>query len=161
MIVDRLSPKPQADEPILAAAERAIIVGFGRVGSRVARALEQMRIAYSVVEDQQEVVDRLHAQGVPAIAGNAVSIDVLKAAAMDSAQLIYVTLPDGFEAGRVVEIARQLNPKICILVRSHTDAEEAHLSFRGADVVISGEAEIAQAMIDATRTAPAQPAFAV
>ncbi len=151
MIVDRLAPKPKA-EPVISASERAIIVGFGRVGSRVARALGRMRIEYSVVEDRQDVVDRLHEQGVPAIAGNAVSVDVLKAAAVDTAHLIYVTVPDGFEAGRVVEIARQLNPKIRIFARSHNDAEIEHLTSRGADVIISGEEEIAQAMIDATKS---------
>ena len=167
MIVDRMTAKPQAEDTFVTASERAIIVGFGRVGSRVARALGRMRIEYSVVEDRQEVVDRLHEQGVPAIAGNAVSVDVLKAAAVDRAQLIYVTVPDGFEAGRVVEIARQLNPRIRILARSHNDAEVEHLTARGADVIISGEEEIAQAMIDATRAATSgsgghlEPAHAV
>ena len=167
MIVDRMTAKPQAEDTFVTASERAIIVGFGRVGSRVARALGRMRIEYSVVEDRQEVVDRLHEQGVPAIAGNAVSVDVLKAAAVDRAQLIYVTVPDGFEAGRVVEIARQLNPRIRILARSHNDAEMEHLTVRGADVIISGEEEIAQAMIDATRAATSgggghpEPAHAV
>ena len=154
MIVDRLAPKPAktADDALVMTKDRAIIVGFGRVGSRVARALGRMRIEYSVVEDRQEVVERLHEQGVPAIAGNAVAMDVLKAAAVDKANLIYVTVPDGFEAGRVVEIARQLNPKIRIFARSHNDAEIEHLTARGADVIISGEEEIAQAMIDATKS---------
>ena len=159
MLVDRVTPKPAKAAPDveLAANDRAIIVGFGRVGSRIARSLGKMRIAYSVVEDRQEVVERLHQQGVPAIAGNAVTADVLKAAAVDRAQLIYVTVPDGFEAGRIVEIARQLNPKIRILARSHNDAEIDYLTSRGADVIISGEEEIAQAMIEATRTVAATP----
>ena len=161
MIVDRLTPKPaKAVDAELMVKERAIIVGFGRVGSRVARALGRMRIEYSVVEDRQDVVERLHGQGVPAIAGNAVAADVLKAAAVEQAQLIYVTVPDGFEAGRIVEIARQLNPKIRILARSHNDAEIEYLTSRGADVIISGEEEIAQAMIEATRTAVAVPVAA-
>ena len=159
MIVDRLTPKPAKTADVeLMVKERAIIVGFGRVGSRVARSLGRMRIEYSVVEDRQDVVERLHGQGVPAIGGNAVAADVLIAAAVDRAQLIYVTIPDGFEAGRIVEIARQLNPKIRILVRSHNDAEIEYLTARGADVIISGEEEIAQAMIEATRTAVAVPA---
>jgi len=112
MIVDRMTPKPakSATDP-LSAKDRAIIVGFGRVRSRVARSLGRLRIEYSVVEDRQEVVERLHEKGVPAIAGNAVSADVLEAAAVHRAHLIYVTVPDGFEAGRIVEIARRLNPK--------------------------------------------------
>ncbi len=163
MIADRLAPparaaETEADQTLTGAADRAIIVGFGRVGSRIARALGRMRVEYSVVEDRPELVERLHEQGVPAIAGNAVSPDVLKTAAADRASLIYVTVPDGFEAARIVEIARQLNPSIRILARSHNDAEVDVLTARGADVIVSGEEEIAQAMIDATWAGQAQPA---
>jgi CPA2 family monovalent cation:H+ antiporter-2 len=138
------------------AHRRAIIVGHGRVGSRIAVALRQARVDYSVIEGQQDIVERLHAEGIPAVAGNAVAIDVLKAAAVESAQLIYVTVPDGFEAGRIVEIARQLNPGIRIFARSHSDAEIEHLRSFGADMIVSGEQEIAQTMIDATNLS--QPA---
>jgi CPA2 family monovalent cation:H+ antiporter-2 len=153
LVADRFVPKAAAAEPEPPKPGRhgrAIIVGHGRVGSRISLALRQARVEYSVIEDQQDVVERLHSEGVPAIAGNAVSIDVLKAAAVESAQLIYVTVPDGFEAGRIVEIARQLNPGIRIFARSHSDAEIEHLRTFGADVIVSGEQEIALAMINAT-----------
>jgi CPA2 family monovalent cation:H+ antiporter-2 len=157
LIADRMTPKAppiSADLPKTAGSHgRAIIVGHGRVGSRIAKSLSAARVDYSVIEDRQEAVERLHESGVPAIAGNAVSMDVLKAAAVESAQLIYVTVPDGFEAGRIVEIARQLNPGIRIFARSHNDAEVEHLRGFGADVIISGEEEIAQAMIEATKLA--------
>ena len=156
LVADRFVPKAGAAEPEPLKPGRygrAIIVGHGRVGSRISLALRQARVEYSVIEDQQDVVERLHGEGVPAIAGNAVSIDVLKAAAVESAQLIYVTVPDGFEAGRIVEIARQLNPGIRIFARSHSDAEIEHLRTFGADVIVSGEQEIALAMINATNLA--------
>ncbi len=156
LVADRFVPKAGAAEPEPLKPGRygrAIIVGHGRVGSRISLALRQARVEYSVIEDQQDVVERLHSEGVPAIAGNAVSIDVLKAAAVESAQLIYVTVPDGFEAGRIVEIARQLNPGIRIFARSHSDAEIEHLRTFGADVIVSGEQEIALAMINATNLA--------
>jgi CPA2 family monovalent cation:H+ antiporter-2 len=156
LVADRFVPKAGAAEPEPLKPGRhgrAIIVGHGRVGSRISLALRQARVEYSVIEDQQDVVERLHSEGVPAIAGNAVSIDVLKAAAVESAQLIYVTVPDGFEAGRIVEIARQLNPGIRIFARLHSDAEIEHLRTFGADVIVSGEQEIALAMINATNLA--------
>jgi len=53
---------------------------------------------------------------------------------------------------------RQLNPGIRIFARSHNDAEMDHLRGFGADVIISGEEEIAQAMIDATGLAKAASA---
>jgi CPA2 family monovalent cation:H+ antiporter-2 len=158
LVADRLAPRAVGEhkQARTGAHLRAIIVGHGRVGSRIAVALRQARVDYSVIEGQQDIVERLHAEGVPAVAGNAVAIDVLKAAALESAQLIYVTVPDGFEAGRIVEIARQLNPGIRIFARSHSDAEIEHLRSFGADMIVSGEQEIAQAMIDATNlTRPA------
>jgi CPA2 family monovalent cation:H+ antiporter-2 len=158
LVADRFVPRaaaaePEPPKPDAGLHGRAVIVGHGRVGSRISSALRQARVEYSVIEDRQDIVERLHAEGVPAIAGNAVSIDVLKAAAVESAQLIYVTAPDGFEAGRIVEIARQLNPGIRIFARSHSDAEIEHLRSFGADMIVSGEQEIAQAMIDASQLA--------
>jgi CPA2 family monovalent cation:H+ antiporter-2 len=157
MLFDKLIPKPPPAPPEPAPApvaalvtQRAVIVGFGRVGSRIGRQLEQRKIAYAVVEEREEVIERLLEANVPTITGNGASIDVLRAAALDKATLIYITVPDGFEAGRVVELARQINPAIRIMARSHSDAEAEHLAGRGADIIISGEEEIAQAMIDAT-----------
>ena len=153
VVADRFVAKAAAEPAKPSSHGRAIIVGHGRVGSRISLALREARVDYFVIEDQQDIVERLHAEGVPAIAGNAVSTDVLKAAAVESAQLIYVTVPDGFEAGRIVEIARQLNLTIRIFARSHSDAEIEHLRSFGADVIVSGEQEIALAMINATRLA--------
>jgi monovalent cation:H+ antiporter-2, CPA2 family len=154
LVADKWTPKAAAveAEPMKKSSShgRAIIVGHGRVGSRVGKALTASRIDFTVIEDRQELVEKLHEQGINAIAGNGVSADALKAAAVETAKLIYITVPDGFEAGRIVEIARQLNPGIRIFARSHNDAEIDHLKSFGADVIISGEEEIAQAMIDAT-----------
>ena len=154
LVADKWAPRaaPADSDPSKKPSShgRAIIVGHGRVGSRIAKALAAARVDFSVIEDRQEMVEKLHEEGIPAIAGNGVSSDTLKAAAVETAKLIYITVPDGFEAGRIVEIARQLNPGIRIFARSHNDAEIDHLNGFGADVIISGEEEIAQAMIDAT-----------
>ncbi|MEZ6030343.1 MAG: YbaL family putative K(+) efflux transporter [Hyphomonadaceae bacterium] len=139
-------PEPVVPEPAPAQApaktQRAVIVGFGRVGSRIGRQLEARGVEYTVVEVHEEVIERLKEASIKTVTGNAASLDVLRAAALDKATLIYITVPDGFEAGRVVEAARQLNPAIRILARSHSDAEAEHLAGRGADVIISGEEEI-------------------
>ena len=46
-----------------------------------------------------------------------------------------------------------LHPGIRIFASSHSDAEIAHLRSFGADMIVSGEQEIAQAMINATSLA--------
>jgi K+:H+ antiporter len=85
--VDRLTPWLKAREQLSGAASlgghegaeltptslsgHAVLVGYGRVGSRVAEALEQTGHSLLVIEDRQEIVDQLRARGVEAISGNA------------------------------------------------------------------------------------------
>lgn len=56
-----------------------------------------------------------------------------------------------FEAGQVVEQARAINPGLRIVARAHSEAEIDYLRARGADLVIMGEQEIAQRMIEQAR----------
>ena len=122
------APAPARAPQPAEGARCAVIIGFGRVGSRIARELERQTIRYAVVEEREELIEQLRISGIATIAGNAASLEVLRMAGLEQAGLLYVTVPDGFEAGRVVELGRQLNPAICIMARSHSDAEAAHLA---------------------------------
>ncbi len=141
------APTPQVQPSV----HRAVLIGHGRVGSMLAMELRRLGLSYTVIEEKVDLTDALTADGVGAINANAVSPEALKEAGIENAQLLYLTIPDGFEAGRIVEAARTINPGIRIFARAHSEAEVEHLKRFGANMVISGEWEIAQAMADATR----------
>jgi CPA2 family monovalent cation:H+ antiporter-2 len=126
-----------------------VLVGYGRVGSLIGKALDDAMAEYVVIEDRNHVVEELQKRGIAAIAANAISKEAMVAANVAEADLMFVTVPDGFEAGRIVELARQLNPKLKVYARAHSDAEVEHLKGFGADLIVSGEQEIASAMIQA------------
>lgn len=126
-----------------------MLVGYGRVGSLIGKALDEAMAEYSVIEDRPDIVEQLQQRGIAVIAGNAISREVMLAANVTEADLLFVTVPDGFEAGGIVELARQLNPKLKVYARAHSDAEVEHLKGFGADLIVSGEQEIADAMIQA------------
>jgi CPA2 family monovalent cation:H+ antiporter-2 len=156
-IAQKLSPRaPAPIEPARATSQgRAVLVGYGRVGSIIGGALDDAGAVYVVIDDRQEVVDLLQTRGIAAIAGNAVSRETMETADLAGADLMFVTVPDGFESGRIVELARAINPKLKVFARAHSDAEVEHLKSFGADLIISGEREIADAMIQAaTRIIP-------
>ncbi len=155
-IADRWAPAPPP--PAKPVFSRAVVIGHGRVGKLLGQELRRLGLTYSVIEDRSEVTDALNAEGITAVNANAVSPDALRAAGVEQAQLLYLTVPDGFEAGRIVEAARQINPNLKIFARAHSEAEVEHLKSFGAHFVISGEWEIAQAMSDATRPLVAPPA---
>jgi monovalent cation:H+ antiporter-2, CPA2 family len=139
------APAPPPPPP----RRRAVLVGFGRVGSLIGRALDDAMAEYSVIEDREDLVEQLKARGIPAIVGNAISREVMEQANVGEADLLFVTVPNGFEAGRIVELAREINPKLKVYARAHSDAEVEHLRGFGADLIVSGEQEIADAMIQA------------
>ena len=153
-IADRWAKRRAAAEAAPAPApppprRRAVLVGYGRVGSLIGKALDGAMAEYSVIEDRGDLVEELQARGIAAVAGNAISREVLEAANVAAADLMFVTVPDGFEAGGIVELARELNPKLKVYARAHSDAEVEHLKGLGADLIVSGEQEIADAMIQA------------
>jgi CPA2 family monovalent cation:H+ antiporter-2 len=128
--------------------DHMVLVGFGRVGSRVGEELKRAEVPFLVIEDQHELVDKLRARGIEAIEGNAAAPEVIGAANLAEARCLLVAIPDGFEAGQIVEQGRAANPKIEILARAHSDAEVQHLRHHGADLIIMGESEIARRMAD-------------
>ena len=153
-IFDRIGKKTKALEvvhqvtPTMAEPKRVVLVGYGRVGSLIGKALDDARATYSVIEDREDLVELLSSRGIAVVPGNAISQDTMEKAGVAKADLMFVTVPDGFEAGRIVELARRLNPNVKVYARAHSDAEVEHLRGFGADLIVSGEQEIADAMID-------------
>ena len=76
------------------------------------------------------------------------------------ARLLFVAIPDAFEAGQIVAQARAANPRLRIIARAHSDAEVEHLRHHGADTIIMGEREIALGMLKHALEGQAEPGAA-
>jgi CPA2 family monovalent cation:H+ antiporter-2 len=131
--------------------DHAVLVGCGRVGQLVGETLKREGWPLLVIEDATDIVERLRAEGIEVLSGNAAEHHVLMAANLKDAKLLLVAIPNGFEAGQIVEQARVANPDIDIVARAHFDAEVEYLAKLGANVVIMGEREIARSMADYAR----------
>ena len=57
-----------------------VLVGYGRVGSRIGEDLQREKVPFLVVEDHHELVNKLRARGIEAIHGNAAAPEVIDAA---------------------------------------------------------------------------------
>ena len=153
-------PAPSDLVPTLL-ADHVVLVGYGRVGGRLGTALQRAAERFLVVEDRRDLVDKLRADGIEAIQGNGAAAELLAAANLAGARALLVAIPNGFEAGQIVEQGRAANPTLEIIARAHSDEEVRHLERCGADLVIMGEHEIARRMAEralAHRTEPAQRA---
>ncbi|HEU4522154.1 MAG TPA: cation:proton antiporter, partial [Thermoanaerobaculia bacterium] len=67
-----------------------VLVGFGRVGRRIASALDEHQIPYVVAEQNRELVERLRERGVPAVTGDAAEAAVLIQAHIARARMLVI-----------------------------------------------------------------------
>jgi CPA2 family monovalent cation:H+ antiporter-2 len=125
---------------------QVVLVGYGRVGRRIAEALTANRISFVVAEGNREIVEELRANGMAAVSGDATEPDVLIQAHVHRARMLVITTPDTLDVRRMVEIARTVNPNIETVVRTHSEEELALLEKENAGKVFLGEHELALAM---------------
>jgi CPA2 family monovalent cation:H+ antiporter-2 len=135
---------PENKAPLL--KDHAIIVGHGRVGGVITPLLEGEGLPFVVIERDRVQFERLQSRGVPAVYGDATARGVLGAAGISQARLLIIASPDGFQARRILELARAVNPHIETVARTHSEEELAYLQKQGVGFVLMGERELARGM---------------
>lgn len=121
----------------------AIVVGYGPVGRTLCRILLRMGLRAIVVDFNHATVERLRKLDREAVFGDAAQRDVLRAARIEEAKWLVVTLPDAASRVAIVATARALQPRINIVVRARYLEEKSSLERVGADSIAYEEAEVA------------------
>lgn len=127
---------------------QVVLVGYGRVGKRVAAALQGRGIPFVVAEQNRELVEDLRRQGLAAVSGNAADPAVLIQAHVARAAMLVIATPDTLLARQMAVTARTLNPAIEIVLRTHNEEESALLRSEQVGQVFFGEEELAKGMLE-------------
>ncbi|OUM00473.1 YbaL family putative K(+) efflux transporter [Variovorax sp. JS1663] len=152
---------PLAELPMSTEAKylsrQVVLVGYGRVGRRIAAELAVHDIPFVVAEQNRELVEKLRAEGMAAVWGDAADPAVLIQAHIARARVLVVATADAINVRQMIEAARTLNPAIQTVIRSHNEDEARLLTLEAAATVFLGEQELAQSMARAvvSRAAPA------
>jgi monovalent cation:H+ antiporter-2, CPA2 family len=121
----------------------AVVVGSGRVGQLVIGALARRDFDFSVISEDRREVERLRDLGRPALYGDASNLELLEAAHVATARVIVVAIPDEHAAHLIVDRARELNPRIALVVRTHSISHTESLAgLEGNVQTIHGELEL-------------------
>ena len=140
------APEPTPDTEPHAVRDHVVLVGHGRVGSRVAEALERAHIPFVVIEQDRLSAQALRERGVTALYGDAARPGLLEHAGLRHARLLVIATPEPLQARAVIDLARRIQPGIDIAVRTHGEAERAHLEQRRVGIAVMGERELADAL---------------
>jgi monovalent cation/proton antiporter MnhG/PhaG subunit len=123
-----------------------VVVGYGRVGRRIGDALTANAISLVVVEDNREVVEKLRESDISAVFGDASDPAVLIQAHLHQARILVIAVPDTVDVRAMVEVARTVNPRIEVVVRTHRDEDLTSFENDIAGKVFLGEHELAVTM---------------
>lgn len=127
-------------------AGHAIIVGYGRVGRTIGDALTRVGKPFIAIEQDRRTVEAMRTLGVATIYGDATRPGMLDHANPQLASLLVIASPDPYHARHVIELVRARNPKIDIVVRTHSDKEQELFESLGVSKALMGERELAFGM---------------
>ncbi|MBT2322366.1 Kef family K(+) transporter [Variovorax paradoxus] len=156
-----LRDDPLAELPVSTEAKylsrHVVLVGYGRVGRRIAAELASHDVPFVVAEQNRELVEKLRAEGMAAVWGDAADPAVLIQSHVARARVLVVAVADAMNVRQMIETARTLNPAIETVIRSHNEEEARLLAQEAEATVFLGEHELAQSMARAvlSRAAPA------
>ena len=122
---------------------RAVIIGYGPVGRTCASILRDFNVLPVIIDLNIDTVKALLARGETAIYGDASNRDILRAAGIDNARFLLITIPELSTRTLIVIAARELNPDLKIFVRARYVGERAWLEEIGVTEVAYEEAEAA------------------
>jgi CPA2 family monovalent cation:H+ antiporter-2 len=122
-------------------SDHLIIIGFGVNGRNLARAAKTGEIPYVIIEMNPETVQKERQCGEPIFYGDATQEEILKHANINEARVVVVVINDPAATRRIVNLARSLNSRAYIIVRTRYLQELPSLFKLGADDVVPEEFE--------------------
>lgn len=104
---------------------KAIIVGYGVIGHEIVKILKSFELSPVIIEHNIDIVTNQKAHE-NIIFGDATEANILKAAHIDEASHLFITLPNLNKVVSIVNAARNVNAKIHIIARLQ-QASEKHV----------------------------------
>ena len=126
--------------------DQVVIIGYGGVGRRISENLMQQNIKVVIAEENREIVEKLRAQGMAAVSGEATEPYVLIQAHIQHARLLVISPMDILDIHRIVDIAQQLNPQIQVLICAESKEEAAVIRDENIVEVFYAKEEMAKNM---------------
>jgi len=125
---------------------QVVLVGYGRVGKKIATALREKNVAFVVADENRELVEALRKTGIQAVFGDASELAVLIQAHIANASMLVIATPDSINIRKMVETAKTLQPEIQIVIRTRNESESNLLKAESAGKVFYEKEELANSM---------------
>jgi CPA2 family monovalent cation:H+ antiporter-2 len=140
-------PADTVPPDLLSLRRHVVILGYGVVGRTVARVLTARSIPWLAVEADYRLVRTARRDGKPVLYGDAGSAAVLDVAGVEAASTLVVALPDPLAVRHAIAHAVLRNPRVHVVARARSLADESELERLGAARVITAERQLGHEMV--------------
>ena len=130
--------------------KKALIVGFGPAGRKVAGILKDMGVVPEIIELNPSALESADSQGVVMHLGDATKTDVLEHAGVHDAAVVVVTVPDSRTAAGMIRTIRMLLPNVKIIARGRYHRHISLLETAGASLVVDEEQMVGLRLAETT-----------
>ncbi|EJF89023.1 YbaL family putative K(+) efflux transporter [Bartonella tamiae] len=124
-----------------------VIVGYGRVGKKVAQHLFNKNENVILIEDSTKIAESAKQDDIETICGNAINRDILIASNIIQARQLIIAMRSTIEAGEVLAQARAIHNNLMIITHAVSEIEAQYLLELGANIVVTDEDEIANGIL--------------
>src|SRR5205809_2456482 len=114
-----------------------IICGYGRMGTQIVSEFEEHKVAYVVIDQTEEALERIRAENRLHIEGDASKEEILKLAGIERARGLISAVDSDERAVYIVLAARAFNPNLYIVARAGRPESIRRLELAGASRTIS------------------------
>ena len=133
----RVFGRRRMEQRIAALRAHYVVCGFGRIGEVVCRELRAKPVPFVVIEHDAERVRTAEAAQYLVLHGDATHEATLLMAGVQQAQGLFAALPNDAANVFVTLTAKELNPRLQVIVRAETEHSVRILRHAGADQVVS------------------------
>ena len=123
---------------------KVIIAGFGLAGRWIADIFDRHGIDFTIVEKNVDTCVAQGKLGHAVVQGDISDPDTLRAAGIEQASILALTIPDETAVFEATRVARSLKPDIYIVARTTYSSSGMKASQLGADDVVKGEQVVAR-----------------
>lgn len=114
-----------------------VIIGYGTTGQYVARASKMAGVPYEIIEMNADTVQAEKKKGEPIHLSDATKFYVLEKIGLKEAHIMVIAITDPDATRQIVEMARNMNPDLYIIVRVQYLTQLDRIAKLGVDEVVT------------------------
>ncbi|MFZ2151709.1 MAG: cation:proton antiporter [Minisyncoccia bacterium] len=114
----------------------AWIVGYHRIGAKVAESMKEMGTSYAVIDFDPKIAQTLSESTVPFYFGDIADVEFLESVPIGSAKMVVMTIPAVDDQINLIKHVRSRNADIVIVANAYHHKDASRLYEHGANFVM-------------------------